>query len=274
MRIALASLITVLICACAASGYKEFYQPYADAQTIPQAEILQEGQEPQIISTDNIDRDVALLRSRMFYILGVSSFNGGIENLKNAKAQAKKIGATTVLTTSQFTNTRTIQSALVLPDNKTTYSSGTVNADTQYYGATSGYLGSGSTNATYSGTTTTYGSKVVPYTTQQRRYDQSAVFLVKSNLKLKFGLFLDDLPPEMRSQLQRNTGAIVQLVAEDSPAFYANILPGDVLIALDGVPIRNMEHAGQLMGATDIAGMSPIISAIRNGKEISFLIEF
>ena len=92
---------------CATSGYKQFYQQYIDVKTLPDLEVLRLGQEPQVYGTDNFDRDIAILRAKRYIVIGASSFNGGHENTKNAATQAKSIGATIVLTNSQYTDTRT-----------------------------------------------------------------------------------------------------------------------------------------------------------------------
>jgi len=49
-----------------------------------------------------------------------------------------------------------------------------------------------------------------------------------------WGLYADRIPPELRSPLGRNTGAYVVAVKDDSPAFFGNILPADVVIRAAG----------------------------------------
>ncbi|MBC8554729.1 MAG: PDZ domain-containing protein, partial [Candidatus Brocadiales bacterium] len=248
MRFTIILFLAIVLSGCVTSGYKQFYNPYVDAKTLPEVQLLAEGQEPQIFGTDNFDRDIRILQSKQYIPIGHSSFNSRYEDIKNAAAQAKRIGATIVLVSSQYTNTQTTTSTLFLPDNRTTYNSGTAYGNTTYNSAYGGYLGSSNTRATYSGTSTTYGTKAVPFTTHQRRYDQTAVYLVKSTQKLKFGVQYNDLTPEQRTQFERNTGVLINVVVENSPAFFANVLAGDVLIAVDGKAVQNAQHAGQLMG--------------------------
>ena len=218
-------LITLVITGCAQSGYKQFFKPYVDARTIPDVELLREGQEPKVFGSDNFERDIKILRAKRYIVIGYSSFNGGYEDNSNAAAQAKRIGATLVLINSKFTNTQTTTSTLFLPDNKTTYQSGTGTANTTYNSAYGGYLGSSTTNAYYSGTSTTYGTKTVPITSHQRRYDQTAIYLVKLTKKLKFGVLFKELTPDQRHSLERNTGTLIDIVIEKTPAFYANYCP-------------------------------------------------
>ncbi len=245
--------VVFLLGGCATSGYQQFYQQYVDVKSLSDLEVLQPGEEPKIYGTDNFDRDIATLRAKRYIMIGSSSFNGGYEDTKNAVVQAKRIGATIVLTNAQYTNTQTSTASLFLPNNQTTYHSGTV------YGG--GMLGG------YSGTSTTYGSTVVPYTVNQRRYDQNAVYLVKTNQKMRFGIGVADLTPEKRTELGRNTGALIDVVIEDTPAFNSNVLAGDILISIDGNNVTNAEHALKLLNEVNETALTSVFTVIRNGKE-------
>ncbi len=251
MRLLTALVACVVLTACA-SGYQRFYKPEVDARTLPDVQLLGEGERPKIFSSNDLQRDVKIAMSKGYRSIGVSSFNGQIESEQAVVNQAKAVGAVLVLVNSTFTESRTISTPLFLPNNQTTYSSGSV----------SGPYGS----ANYSGTSTTYGTRVVPIT-QQQRYDQAAVFFVKSTRKMKFGLFTVDLPPELRSKYERNTGALIEIVAEESPAFAANILPGDILVELNGTSVLSAKHASELMRSAAPQDGRCILKIIRNGTE-------
>jgi len=240
---------------------------------LPEPEIIQEGQEPQVYGTDNFERDIRALRAKKYVALGYSSFNGDYEDIKNAQAQAKRVGATIVLVNSKYTNTQTTTSTLFLPDNKTTYHSGSTNAYSTYNNNYGGY-GNVNTNTTYSGISTTYGTKAVPITSHQRRFDQTAVYMIKINQKMRIGAYLQDLTPEMRSQHERNTGAFVDIVFEDSAAFYSNILPGDVVISIDGDLVKNTKHAQELMAKVPSTATSSKLEIIRKGQKKIVEIKF
>ncbi|WP_448250564.1 PDZ domain-containing protein [Thalassotalea agariperforans] len=258
-KILLIAAATILS-GCAQSGYKQFYNPYVDARTLPNVELIGPNEEPQIFGSNNIDQDIRTLRSKRYIVVGYSSFNGGYEDTKNAAAQAKRIGATVVLTNSEYTNTQSSTSALLLPNNQTTYHSGSV------YG--------GGTYGGYSGTSTTYGTTAVPFTTHQRRYDQVAVYLVKSTQKIRFGVSVNDLTPGMRTELERNTGALIDIVIEDTPAFYSNVMAGDILVSIDGQPVKNGQHAIELMAAVPESQPSSSFLVIRKGEEKSIKVTF
>ena len=251
----IATVFACFILAACASGYQQFYKPYIDARTLPDVQLLGNGEAPKIFSSNDMQRDIKIAVSKGYRSIGASSFNGQIESEQAVVNQAKSVGAVLVLVNSKFTESRTITTPLILPNNQTTYNSGSV------YGT----YGS----ANYSGSSTTYGTTVVPITTQQQRYDQTAVYFVKSTKKLKFGLFTVDLTPELRSKYERNTGAVIDVVAEESPAFAANVLPGDILIELNGTPIINAKHASEIMQSAQPKDGKCILKVIRNGIEKS-----
>lgn len=253
MYLRIALVVCAAILSACASGYQQFYKPYVDAKNLQDVQTLPPSESPKIFSSNDLQRDVKIAKSRGYIPIGHSSFNGEMESERGVVKQAQETGAVLVLVTSDFTETRTITTPLFVPNNQTTYSSGSV------YGT------SGSAN--YSGTSTTYGTAVIPITSQQQRYDQTAVYFVKSTRKLKFGLFSIDLPPELRSKLERNTGALIDIVAEESPAFAANVLPGDVLIELDGTTVLNAKHAGELMQSAHPTDRKVPLKVIRNGAE-------
>lgn len=48
---------------------------------------------------------------------------------------------------------------------------------------------------------------------------------------------MSEIPRDKKTLYQRNTGVYVQLVVKNSRAYYSNILPGDVIIALNDLDI-------------------------------------
>lgn len=250
-RIIILSLAFIL--SGCASGYQKFYKPYADAKTLPDVQTLSPNDTPKIFASDDLARDVRIARSKGYIVVGESSFNGERESERGMVQQAQQNGAVMVLFSSKFAGTRTITTPLFLPNNKTTYSSGTVN-------------GTGG-SANYSGTSTTYGTTVVPLTTEQQRYNQAAVYFVKSTRKPRVGLVALDLTPELRKNLERNTGVIVDIVREESPAFIANVLPGDVIIEINGATVINSKHAYELLQAASPPQGRFTLKIIRNGTE-------
>jgi serine protease Do len=258
MKIFSIILPIVLLMGCA-TGFQKFYKPYVDARTLQDVELLNEGEYPKIVIATDMKSDVKRLISKGYRPIGESSFNGELESEKGVINQAKENGAKLVLVSSKYTETRTINTPLILPNNQTTYSSGSI-------------YGSGG-SANYYGSSTTYGTTVVPLTTNQQRYDQNAVYFVKSTKKPKFGIMPIDLPPELRIKLERNTGALIDIIFEESPAFIANLLPGDVIIEINGTPIVNAKQAIETMQAQMPDDGKCPIKIIRSGIEKSVTLQ-
>lgn len=246
---------------CATNRYQQFYRPYVhtDASSLQEVEWLKEGEEPHLYQTDNLGRDFRTLRSKKYLLIGYSSFNDSYQDENQIKEQARRVGATLVLTNSKYTDTETSTKNLYIPTTSTTYHSGS------FYGSSGGG---------YSGASTTRGSSVIPVTTHQRRYDQHAYFFVKSTKKLKFGVILSDLSEETKVKLKRNTGVLVDIVVEDSPAFYANILSGDVLVAIDEFSFNTFKEADEVLRYYDTSKGQAVLKIIRDEKEKDIVIKF
>lgn len=269
MRLILTFIASIVLTACA-SGYQSFYRPYDDAKKLPDVRLLSEGEKPAIYSSDDLDRDVRVAKSKSYQPIGFSSFNGKIESEQAVINQARNVGAVLVLVNSKFTENRAITTPLFVPNNQTTYYSGTTSGSLNGTYGRSNYTGNYTGNTT--GTSTTYGTTVVPMTTYQQRFDQTAVFFVKSTRKWKFGLIVIDLSPELRLKYERNTGAVIDIVIEESPAFSANVLPGDILIDINSTPVVNgkqavelMYHVVDILQSGSLKDDKCIINVIRNG---------
>jgi S1-C subfamily serine protease len=79
------------------------------------------------------------------------------------------------------------------------------------------------------------------------------------------GLILSDLSSDVKASLERNAGAVVKSVVEDSPAWKANVIPNDVLIAVNGEQVKNGSH-GSLLLNTVFATTSPVqVEILRKG---------
>ena len=227
-------LLIILITSCAtSSGYYRFYTPYIlkDKLIDYQLELLPKDGEPKIYTSNNPSKDIADLETNHYAIIGESAFEGPIANLDGVKAVCKENGATIVLVYSQFLETKTIAGTLSLPTTKTSNVSGSV------YGPNGTTL--------VNGTVTTHGTDNIPYSYQIDRYNQTAVYFAKMNRKFLFGISWLEINSEIQKSVKRNTGVYVRIVYRDTPAFAANILPGDVIIKMGNQEIRNTTEFSQ-----------------------------
>ena len=253
MRLLFSLVTCILLSACASSGQSKFYEEYVDFNGLKEVQTLAKGEEPSIVFAADLQREIKVARSKGYVPIGGASFNGTPDSESAIAKYAKSWGAVLVLVSSKFTNTETTATPLLLPNTQTTTASGTI------------YGGQGS--STFSGSATTRGTIAVPITTTERRFDQATVYFVKSTRKVRFGLFVADLPIELGVQLERNTGALIENVIEGSPAFVANVIPGDVLIELTGVPVTGGQQALELMQAVSSASKTCTLKIIRKGTE-------
>lgn len=195
--------------------------------------------------------------------VGVSTFNAGSNTVSDEQIieQAKKIGAQTVLASSKYTHTVTGAMPLSLPNTSTSYSTGNATA----------YGSGGIVNAYGSGTTTTYGNQIVmmPYSVQ--RSDFAAVFFAK--VRSRLGLYFNkssQVDVATRKRLGTNAGLKVFEVIEGSPAFLANVFPGDILLSIGNDPVYSGDDYTKLLNKYE--GQSVSIKLDRDGETIEKIV--
>ena len=116
--------------------------------------------------------------------------------------------------------------------------SGTVNS-TGPGGYVTGTYSGQSTIMTPGGSTTHY----VPYAIS--RNDAEASFWARQDPRgIRLGVLFEPLPDALRTRLERNTGVLTTGVIKGSPAFNANILPGDVILKIGGEDVIDFEGFG------------------------------
>lgn len=218
-----------LLSGCATSGFSQFY----DGRSIEnlQAEpryIPEETVQVKRLPDEPLDTIFAKMYALRYFPVGSSEWEGPAgANDSEAIAQAKKIGASLVMWGSNYSHT----ASGVMP--VTTYNPGGVS--TTYH---SGTVFSGGGSGQYSGTSTTYNpgtssTNYVPYSVD--RYNYVAIFFARFKPDL-LGIKFDFTPPiEYKKQFDTNTGALVLGVVDGWRASKANILPGDIIMSVNGV---------------------------------------
>jgi len=251
--------VFIMLLAGCANPYAKFYRGVPDARLIPNYEMAQG--DLQIYGTDNFDRDTRALMRRGYSPIGQATFNAPAHKVSESqlRQQAEKIGAHAVLVSSKHTNTVSGAMPLTIPQTTTSYSSGTATA----YGA------GGVVNAYGSGTTTTFGSQTMMMPYSIARSDFSALFFAKR--KMRLGVYPRPVDDETRRRLQTNAGVSVLEVAEGSPAFAADILPGDVVLVIGTDSVQSVQHFSKLLDKYQ--GQTTVFSIDRDGKHIEKSIE-
>jgi membrane-associated protease RseP (regulator of RpoE activity) len=259
IRNALIALLPLLFVGCV-SGYKSFYTPAT-------------GVSPEIIAARRVspppaipiverfapaapDTILAAYAKRGYVMIGSSMFNSGRnEPETSALKQGQDVGADLVLVLNpKYTGSITSVVPITVPSTTTSNTSGSATA----------YGSGGSVTAYGNATTTTYGTNTTYIPMTVNRSDYGAVYFVKQ--RFSFGAFLRDLNDTERQELQTNQGVVVLNIADDSPAFKADILPGDVVAAIDGITVPNKAGLAQIMD--DLKGKQVTVAIVRRGLRI------
>lgn len=261
---ALTAIASVVLGGCA-SGYKEFYQPVAG---VTQDEISTRRASPPLgppiverASPSDLGDVLAAYERRGLVIVGSSMFNSGRrEPEASAVEQGESIGADLVLLLDpQYTGTVTSNIPITTPTTSTSHSTGSATI----YGA------GGPVTARGSATTTTYGTETTYVPVVVHRSDYGALYFVRFRFAL--GVFTRDLDDEERRTLQTNQGAVVRNVVDNSPAFSADVLVGDVITEIDGTRVANADAIGGMTGGR--RGRSVNVKLVRDGEAIEKTIQ-
>ena len=247
-----AALFGLLLSGCV-NNFERFYTAEAIS---PNLALLPYSGGTKVYSSGDLRDDGLRLVQDGYVLLGVASFQtGGRVTLDQIRDQAKQVGADTVLWSDKYLGSQ--QAVVPFPQ----YNPGTTST-TNTYGTVNTSYGSANYNA--SSTTTSPGTistEMVPITIQ--RYEYSATFWRKAQ-SFVFGARGTNLPDDLRQRLQRNGGVLVNVVVVDSPAFRANILPGDVITKINGWDIYSAEQYTHVV--TMERGKASVITVIRSGE--------
>ncbi len=253
-------VIASLLLAGCASGYQSFYTPVdgATPEAIASSRAAPAPATPQVERSRPADPETVtkVYGKRGYVVVGYSSFNSGRnESEAAAVKQGQAVGADLVLIFNpQYTGSVTTNIPLTTPTTTTSYTTASATA----YGAGAPVTAYG--NAT----TTTHGSKTTYVPMTVNRSDFGAVFFVKQ--RVNFGAFTRDLNDTERQDLQTNQGAVVVTIIDDTPAFRADVLPGDVISAIDGATVPNAQGFTRMMG--ERKGQAITITLVRKGQRI------
>jgi PDZ domain len=253
----------LLFIGCASNPYSKFYRSTPIAADV----LLPYSGNTEIFPTpvNQVSATVEELERRGYVAIGQSFFEAGSQvTQEQILAQAKKVGADIVITTGKFIGSQTVSvpQMVTTPGQTTTINSaGTVKANA-YGSSTSTYTtpygtavgttyGSAAGSGSYSDSTTITTSPTTQFQTIQQSVDRfsfSAGFFRKRSFM--FGAYCGALPQEVRERLQRNSGVYVAKVVDNTPAFDANILRGDILLTFNGKDIPGPDRFADLYSST------------------------
>jgi len=273
--------VTILVALTAGcqNPYDKFY-----TSTIPpklNRGLLPHTGETQISSVPatEIKSSIETLVKRGYVVVGYAKFEAKAGDYTlSLRAKAQEVQADIVLMSSAYARTRSGVSRVLdynPLEGSTTYSSGQVHSSNYGLGGyiqPSGTFSGKSMPSSAMSTTTspgTFSADYVPYSVQLNDY--SAYFLRRFHYLI--GAPLSPLSDEQRRALQRNTGLVVNIVVEATPAYAAHILPGDILLTIDGEDIVSAEMLNERALAK--AGQVVRLGVLRDGvnKDIELRVD-
>jgi hypothetical protein len=249
---------------CAVNGFEKYYAPRLGIEALRPRLLPATGAPSVYTYSDTPKEDVLRAQEAGYVQLGTSNFYGPPKTMTSSEllTQAKNVGASMVLIHSQYKDTISGSIPYTVanpPQISTVNTSGTVNAYGTGGYATGNY--SGQSTITSPGGTTTYN---MPYSVS--RNDMVATFWAKLDpATIRLGVIYAPLPAEVRTRLERNTGLIAIGIIQQSPAFRANILRGDILLKIGGEDVVDVpsfdaqihKFAGQTVKIELIRGETP-----------------
>lgn len=250
---------SVTIAGCT-NDYGKFYTAALGAT--PEAiSAIRASVAPQMPSVErstfgNSEQLLASYSKRGYLVIGESSFNSGQRvSDEDAVKQGQEVGADLVLIfMPQYTGSVTSSVPITTPTTNTSYT--TANATS--------YGPGGPVSAYGNATTTTYGSNTTYIPVTINRSDYGAIYFVKGRFRI--GAFVRNLNDLERQSLQTNQGVVVVTIVDDTPAYRADVLPGDMIVAMDGERVSNQEGFTRMASARK--GRPINLSLIRQGQTI------
>jgi hypothetical protein len=212
---------------------------------------------PRIITSNNIKNDNWDLFEKGYIMVGYSKFDGPHADPTLAVAEAKRIGADIILIEQKFARslTETVTMTQWAPSETTE-----IRENWSEVGA------NGVTNTqrrmdvtTNRGPETVYVPKQVDY------YEHSATYWRKLQWPI-FGAFVQDLTDELKQRLETNQGLTVRAIVNDSPAYRADLLKGDILLSMNGQPVPGAQRFYEEI--SNLAGKTVEFTVLRGNKRL------
>ena len=261
IRLLILSIVVLAVPGCEA-GYSQSYRPIEGA-TPEQIAMHRAGAPPKTPAVEyapGANSDLIAAYEREGYgLIGLSSFDRGHpQGESDAIGQAQRVGADiVVLIDPQYAGSRPKTVPDTTPTSPTTNLSGTATAPGLAGTAATAY---GNTTSTSYGTHTPY----IPTTVDS--FDYGALYFVRQKPGV-LGVSFRDLTDPERSALTSNKGVYVNVVVDQSPAFAADVLRGDIIVSMDGVSVVSQAAFSDMLLSHQNKTVQ--LGIVRNGQVIT-----
>lgn len=260
MKIIIVALATLLVSGCASNQFAENYKGFVGTSA---PSYIPSSTDVQIIEVQDFTKEAQPYLERSYLPIGGSSFvaRSGSQNLQSLKEHAKSVGAQIVL----FNRSSAGSNQVVLPITTPTRTTSQTQSNYNLYNYNLNNSNSYNSVLYGNSTTTTYGSQTdyVPVTVNFTTY--SSAYLAKFHSRT--GIYPHELTNEEKVALEQNTGFKVGVIVNESPAYYANILPNDIVTKINGVDIAGVNGFFEITNRAPSGSMK--IELIRNQKKLN-----
>ena len=232
----LSIVVATLLSGCASPVYKYFTPMQVTNATEPISCI-----NPQVTVIQSIDPNMQKVLRQGWVEVGYSSWNDEASDIQSDLIKkAKEINACLVLVYKKQSGSEIEE----MPVDGY--------APSPFFGG--GYYGS------YYGGFTSYA----PYTVYLYQYD---IFFLTKMERFYTGLYVADLDDKSRKLIQSNKGVVVTLVVNESPAYNADIIPGDIITKVGMINLTNYDSFNHAIRY--YSGESAVFNINRGGKSLS-----
>lgn len=253
------TILSVIFFSGCANNFAETYKPYDGLKTLSP---LDKKESVEIIDVkENPDKVNKILREG-FSPIGSSRFvaRDMSQQIVDIEKQARAIGAKVAVLEKKDAGSGTVVQPYVTPTQVTS----TTNLHQNIY-SNKGYLGNIQGNATTSsyGTSTQY----VPVHVNFKEYIVTYYSKTPNNI----GVYVDDLSDNEKQLIGSNTGVKVIAVIDNSPAYFGNILPNDLILEVNGSKLAGAKGFNKVNG--ELLKGKVDLMILRSSKVISKQIE-
>ena len=223
MKYGFALVLSGMICAGCSLQYKEYYEPCATTAELMDAELLQKPAKPVIAHVDDWDFAMKEAYSNNYFLIGKNDFLGDRDDDDFwIGVLAESVGATAVIANTRYETT-------------TVY-------------------GEGDTIPPFAKNLSETKGKVVPKTQAGNKrskdwYAHKLAYMSRRRTEHPnvIGMVLRDLAAEEKGKGRPGRGVEIHVVMAKTPAFYADLFHGDVLLAINNIHIDSAEQAARVL---------------------------
>jgi len=216
----------------------------------------------------NVPQDLKAMERANYIFIGFSGFKSREVDTKEALAFGKELGADYVLLYSSYSETISGTIPFSLPSSKieTTRKNGDITDNVNVFGTQGSAYLLGDSHHSETTTKTTQEDETFYFPYKIDKYEYVAVFFVKNPVPHLLGINFNDLSPDIRKRIGSNKGVIVRTVINETPAFMADILEGDIIRKANNREVINSKSLDNFL--SEHAGQKVTFEILRDNKTI------